>query len=103
MLMPGTKSVRNSNCVVKQVFRIHIWGLVGENPENWRSSQRIWIKVWEGLKHPGDGTWEGSLSVFPATEADDSATPAGQVEGTVTILPGTSVELKSLFNSFLPR
>lgn len=55
MLMPGTKSVRNSNCVVKQVFRPRIWGLGGENHENWRScSQRIWIKVWEGLKHPGD-------------------------------------------------
>lgn len=50
-----------------------------------------------------DCTWEGSLSVFPATEADDSATPAGQVEGTMTILPVTSVELKSLFNSFLTR
>lgn len=37
MLMSGTKSVRNSNCVVKQVFRIHISGLGGENHENRRS------------------------------------------------------------------
>lgn len=41
--------------------------------------------------------------MFPATEAEDSATLAGQVEGTMTILPVTSVELKSLFNSFLTR
>ena len=48
-------------------------------------------------------TWEGSLSVFPATMADDSAAPAGQVEGSVTTLRVTSVELQSLFRSFLPR
>lgn len=43
--------------------------------------------------------WEGSLFLFPATGADDSAAPAGQVEGSVTTLPVRSGELQSL--SFL--
>lgn len=46
--------------------------------------------------------WEGSLSLFPATGADDSAAPAGQVEGSVTTLPVTSVELQNLSIPFHP-
>lgn len=46
--------------------------------------------------------WEGSVSLFPATAADDSAAPASQVEGSVTTLPVMSVELQSLSIPFYP-
>ena len=46
--------------------------------------------------------WEGSVSLFPATGADDSAAPAGQAEGSVTTLPVTSVELQNLSIPFHP-
>lgn len=105
LLMLMIKSVRHSSCAAKQILRIHIWGVRGgENHENWRRcSQRIWTEVWEGLGYPSDRPWEGGLSVFPATEGDDSAPTAGPGGGTVTVLPVTSVELKNLFNSFLRR
>lgn len=60
-------------------------------------------EVQEGLESPGDCAWEGSLSVLPAMEADDSPTP-GQSRGREWYNFACDVcGAKALFSSLLRR